>query len=61
MTAQEQQAQWREQHPLIPEEQYKRILELETKAAIGKDSYADEEEALEILEEYYPEEVKEEE
>ena len=53
-----QQQEGREQHPLIPEDKYRRILELEAKEANGEDYYGDEEEALEILHEFYPDEAK---
>lgn len=47
-----QEIEWRNNHPLIPEDQYQRLLELD------EGWYADEEEAWEILQAYYPEEVE---
>lgn len=44
--------EWRRNHPLIPENTYQRLLELD------EGSHADAEEAWEILEAYYPEEVE---
>ena len=53
-----QQTAWRLSHPLIPDEKYERLLELDAKELEGHDYYGDEEEAYEILGEYYPNEVE---